>query len=460
MDEMKQQASVPDVSSEISSAKKSFGSKFFQFLVFVIILVLVGVGSFLLGVKKGQPIQKIAPQPIQVSTNDKSVLNLPSAFRSQGSTADIKTVNIKSSAKKTTSNLLNTIVPKTFAAGGIRLIVYLAPAADSSVPFANNPDNPSNPTRFQFFSYDLLSGNKQQLTRDSFAAPVDFTLSPAGTVVFSTNKQLMMINLSDLSVEDIPANDKIGYEGPFPPSVSPDGNKIAIFQGPDLIVRNLVNTGDIETFTLPDNYLKNQAVWADNGEDIYVETVRNVNGLGANDIIDVNRTTKEIKTVVTSDTAKSQIAFFDGGKYNSLLYIREILGSNMDRVLTINNLGTGPVEHPAINGFLKSLVWAPNHDKLYYTQNENINGGSFTGGVKEFEFSADKLGKVSTLLESIKSPYVYLVGFGKDENELVVSDSALNSDKTFLITSYYSFDIQSKTFKELFSFQESNKKGK
>jgi hypothetical protein len=270
----------------------------------------------------------------------------------------------------------------------------------------------------------------------------------------------MMINLSDLSIADVPVNDKLGYEGPFPPSISPDGNKIAIFQGPDLVVRNLVNTGEIETYPLPDNYLKNQAVWADNGEDLYIETVRSVNGLGANDIVDVNRNTKETKTVITSDTAKSQIAFFDGEKYNSLLYIREVLGSDMDRVLTINNLGTGPVEHPAINGFLKSLVWTQNHDKLYYTQNENINGGSFAGGVREFEFAADKLGRVTKILDSITSPYVYLVGFGKSDQELIVSDSVLNSDKTLYITSYYSFDIQSKTFKELFSIQEPNKKGK
>lgn len=132
----------------------------------------------------------------------------------------------------------------------------------------------------------------------------------------------------------------------------------------------------------------------------------------------------------------------------------------MNRVLTINNLGTGAVEYPALNGSMKTLVWTPNHDKLYYTQIENINEGSFTGGIREFDFAADKLGKVSKILDSIVSPYVYLVGFGKNDQELVVSDSALNSDKTLYITSYYSFDIQNKTFKELFSFQEPNKKGR
>jgi hypothetical protein len=147
MDEINPPASTTEVSSEMPSVKKSSGSKLFPFLVVAVILVFIGVGSFLLGAKKSQPAQKIIPQPTQASTNN-AILNLPSAFRSQGSAADIKTVNIKSNAKKTTFNLLNNIVPKVFAAGGSRLIVYLAPAADNSVPFANNPDNPSNPTRF------------------------------------------------------------------------------------------------------------------------------------------------------------------------------------------------------------------------------------------------------------------------------------------------------------------------
>lgn len=247
-------------------------------------------------------------QPSPTSINN-VIFNLPSAFRSEGSTADIKTVNTKIGTGKASFNLINTIVPKVFAAGLMRPIVYLVPTTDNSVPFAGNPDNPSNPTRFHFFSYDLLSGEKVQLTRDSFAAPIDFTLSPSGFVVFSSNKQLMTINLSDLSIADIPATGKLGYEGPYPPSISSDGNKIALFQGSNLVVRNLANTGEIETYPLPENVLKNQAVWANNGEDIYLETVRSVSGLGANDIIQINRNTKETKTVVTSDTAKHQLSF-------------------------------------------------------------------------------------------------------------------------------------------------------
>ncbi len=452
-------AQVPIENEPMHKSLLNQKGSFLLIIAVTVIIILIGVGSYILGGKKSQPVQNAIPQSSQTSTDDKTILNLPSAFRSQGSAVDIKTVNIKIGAGKTSFNLLNTIVPKVFAAGLARPIVYLVPAPDNSVPFAGNPDNPNNPTRFHFFSYDLLSGEKTQLTRDSFAAPIDFTLSPSGFVVFSSNKQLMTINLSDLSIADIPATGKLGYEGPYPPSISPDGNKIALFQGQDLVVRNLGNTGEIETYPLPDNFLKNQAVWADNGENIYLETVRSVNGLGANDILEVNRNTKEIKTVITSDTAIHQIAFFNGEKYNSLLYSKGISGSNTDRVLIINTLGTGPIEYPAINGFLKSMVWTPNHDKLYYTQGDNVNGGSFTGGVREFEFAADKLGRVSKILDSIISPYVYLVGFGKDENELIVSDSALSSDKTLYVTSFYSFDIQNKTYKELFSFQQPNTKG-
>lgn len=424
-----------------------------------IAIVLVAViSSFLLFTAK-QPSQNNTAFTPDAKEQNKLVhyLNLPSTVRFEGSTADIKTIKLQIPARKSSYNLFNSVISTAFAAGPLmRPIVYLAPALGNSVPFSGNPDNANNPTRFHFFSYDLLSGEQRQLTRDSFAAPIDFTLSPQGFVIFSSNGDFKKINLSDLSIEDINSG-KLRYDGPYPPSVSPNGGMIAYFRGLELAVSRFGLDSSDETYSLPDNVLKNQAVWSADEDSIYVQTVRDIGGLGANDILEINRSTKEIKTIISSDTAKHQLAFFGGSKYDSLLYIREIFGQNIDRILTVHNLVTGPIEYPALNGYMKSLVWTPNHNKLYYTQEENINGGSFTGGIREFEFSAEKTGEISKILESITSPYVYLVGFGKNENELIVSDSVLSSDGTSNIVSYYSFDLQSKITNELFSFKTPSK---
>lgn len=70
----------------------------------------------------------------------------------------------------------------------------------------------------------------------------------------------------------------------------------------------------------------------------------------------------------------------------------------------------------------------------------------------------DQLGDlVSDILMSVKSPYVRLVGFGKNDQELVVYDIG-RGDK-FNTAYYYSYDLQTKSLKELVNFPLPKEKG-
>lgn len=70
----------------------------------------------------------------------------------------------------------------------------------------------------------------------------------------------------------------------------------------------------------------------------------------------------------------------------------------------------------------------------------------------------DQLGDlVSNILMSIKSLYVRLVGFGKNDQELVVYD--IGRSGKFNTAHYYSYDLQTKSLKELVNFPLPKEKG-
>lgn len=197
---------------------------------------------------------------------------MPNTVRPRGASYDIKTVKLVRKTGVKSENFFLRIFPAVFAqkVSYNRLLVYLVPDL-------------SNPGQYKFFSYSLLDGKSTQLIDNSFSPPIDFTLSPQGFLVFYSGKTLYKFDLNNRLLEIINSKEACEkmcpypYEGPYPPSISPDGNNIAFFRGYSLIVQSLTE-GKPVSYVLPSNTLKNNIIWSDDGRFIYVKTVRPVGG--------------------------------------------------------------------------------------------------------------------------------------------------------------------------------------
>lgn len=386
-----------------------------------------------------------APQPEESTTPEQTpsvieISNLPTTIRQAGATNDIRTVNSAGITEKSSDNLFSRIfIPNVLAETQTRLLVYLV------------PDLATEQSHYKFFSYDLLSGSNEQLINGSFSAPIGFSVSPLGYVVFYSGKTFYKFNIAARSLETIQCTIRGGslepcvYEGPFPPSISPDGSKIAFFQG-NLRVYSLIEGNEISTHFFSTDMLKNDAIWSNDGNLIYVKTVRSVGGLGANDIYEINLSTGESKMVISSDTAKHQLSLFKSvGVSQTFLYIGETLGGDIDRFLVKHDTTTGAREYRGVTDFLQAYVWTLDRTKLYFTQG---------GGVRSLDFST---GQVSDVLMSVKSPYLRLVGFGRNNQELIISDGLTSGGSRTAY--YYSYNIQTKSLSELFQFAEPAERG-
>lgn len=416
-----------------------------KWLIIILFLVIVSAaGIYFLGKTSNNPVSKLIPSETPTNQASKqipsvkiNISNLPSTVRQQGTKSDIQTVRLIKTSLNPSGNFFSSILPYAYAqsAGEDRLIVYLVP-------------NPETPGQYWIYNYSLLDGKSAQLIDKSFNG-ASFSLSPLGFLVFYTDAALYKFNLASRTLETIDLAEgcekACTYNGPYPPSISPDGSSIAFFRGSNLIVRSLTD-GKQASYNIPENTVRNDAVWSNDGRIIYVKTVRSVNGIGMNDIVEVNLSTSETRVAMAGDTAKHQISFFNADeKSQTLLYIGEEFGKETNRFLVKHNTITGSQEFRDVSDFLQAYVWSPDHQTLYFTQG---------GGVKALGLST---GKISTILASVTTPYVRLVGFGRNDQELIVSDGATtNGTRTI---SYYSYDLQTKTITELFQFKDAAAKG-
>ena len=295
---------------------------------------------------------------------------------------------------------------------------------------------------YHLFSYNIQTKEKRKITQKPISAPITFSSSRLGYLVYSSGNILNRVDIKTGTTAVITSS----YEGPWPISTSPDGKRIGFFRGNSrVVIFNIETLKEEGTYTLPSNTIKNRVIWSSIGDSIYVLTIQSINGLGVNDIVELNLNSQKSRTILSTDTAKHQL-FLTGDSTNPKFLFNENapgkLGQESSFVEYDILTGTSKIIETLNSGniFFTGYVMDSSNSTLYYTREDqglvarNLNSG-----------------KPITLISQIQStPYLKLIGFGQNENELVVSGLARGKDGVQSLF-YYLYNISKDSWEEIVS---------
>lgn len=402
---------VPPVPNE-PSVKASKNLNFAKALAYGFVVVSVGisiaVGGYLL-LNKEKTTQPVSYDESPESFTKKTdLINLPDAMRLKGSAGEVKTIMNSPSANLKPSG--KSMIPVAFAqeqANPMRLLFYLE--------YAGKGNNPDNPHSYNLFSYNLITQEKTKLTELPLDAPIDFSSSELGYIVYNSINSLHRINIKTGEVTKISSN----YQGPFPPSISPDGKKLALIKNSTQVaILDLESLTEGKPNALPNNTSgSNSILWSPLGDSIYVTVAPRDATFTLTHIVEINLESGEVKTVLTTDTLKDALSFEPYKDIKKLLFIENPTTENASFVE--HNLSTGESRTIQTDSQLSftGYVMDPASSTIYYTRSDK---GLIAMGLG---------GKQSTLITQIQStPYLRLIGFGTNVDELILNGLATGKD--------------------------------
>lgn len=395
--------------------RNSSNLNFVKSLAYGFVIVSVGisiaiVGYLLLNKGKTQPVPTDEPSKGFTETKESAdLMNLPDAMRLRGITGEVKTIIKDSSATKKPS--AESMLPIAFAQEQVNSTRYLF-----YLEYAGKGNNPNNPHSYNLFSYSFTSEEKLKLTAKPIDAPIDFSISQLGYVLYASVNVLHRIDIETGEAVEITSS----YQGPFPPSISPDGKKIALIKNRNtqVAILDLESLAEEKIYTLPVNtFGSNSILWSPTGDSIYITVIPSGASFAVTHIAEINIGSSEVKIVLATDTLKDGLSFEPFKDSKKLLFIENPTSENVDFVE--HNFSTGEFKvletssGPSFSGY----IIEPASSTIYYTRADEGLTAMGLGGKK------------STLITQIQStPYLKLIGFGTNEDELILSGLAKGKD--------------------------------
>jgi len=341
------------------------------------------------------------------SVKNEESSKLPSAYQGEGAAGTVNTIQDNSSESG--------MIPVALAAGSSRVLFYLE--------YAGRGNNPNNPHAYNIISYNLVTKQSILLNKKTpVDAPIEIASANQGYLIYSNGQnELFRINVATGETTQITSS----YVGPYPISISPDEQKIAFFkyEGKSRVaaIYNISTLEQEKSYIVSGDTINNRIIWSPSGGSLFVVNVRSINEVGVNDIMELTDKYPEGTTVINTDTAKSQISFQpNSGK---LLYIENAPGSEESNLVEYDlatnqsrTIETGQTGYNSFSGY----VISPDGQKMYYTRGDQGLTEMGVGG-----------GKKATILTQVQStPYLRLIGFGNNENELIISSLATTKEGT------------------------------
>ncbi|MBI2049410.1 hypothetical protein HYT32_00640 [Candidatus Roizmanbacteria bacterium] len=403
---------IPNQPPIKNSSNLNFAKSLAYGFVAVSVGISIAVGGYLL-LSNGTTTKPTSSDESIFTSTDRNqrksnLMNLPDAMRLKGSTGEVKTIIKSSSATKKPNS--KSFLPIAFAqeVNSTRYLFYLE--------YAGKGNNPENPYSYNLSSYNFASGEKLQLTDTPIDAPIDFSASQLGYIIYSSVNVLYRLNIETGETMEITST----YQGPFPPSISPDGEKIALIKSNNtqIAIIDLENLAEEKSHVLPvDTLGSNSILWSPTGESIYITVHPSEASFAVTHIAEINLGSGEAKTVLATDTLKDQLLFVPDKVNKKLLFVESPTKENAS--LVEHNFSTGESKTITAESQLSftGYVMNPTSSTIYYTRSDK---GLIAMGLG---------GKQATLITQIQStPYLKLIGFGANEDELILSGLATGRD--------------------------------